>query len=53
MESSYEVAAGELVSALNIPVGTWHALCALESGTVVLEMKDGTYEPIQDSEVLR
>ena len=24
----------------------WHTLRALESGTVILEMKDGAYEPI-------
>ena len=32
--------------ALNIPAGQWHTLRALESGTVILEMKDGPYEPI-------
>ena len=32
--------------ALNIPAGQWHTLRALESGTVILEMKDGAYEPI-------
>ena len=32
--------------ALNIPAGQWHTLRALESGTVILEMKDGAYVPI-------
>ena len=32
--------------ALNVPAGRWHTLRALESGTVILEMKDGPYEPI-------
>ena len=36
----YEVAAGGPVRALNIPAGTWHTLRALESGTVILVMKD-------------
>ena len=39
--------------ALNIPVGQWHTVKALESGTVILEVKDGKYEPIQDCDVLK
>ena len=39
--------------ALNIPAGQWHTLRALESGTVILEMKDGAYEPIQECDILR
>ena len=38
--------------ALNIPAGQWHTLRALESGTGILEMKDGTYEPIGAEDVL-
>ena len=41
------------VVALNIPAGQWHTVHALESGTVILEVKDGKYEPIQDSDVLK
>lgn len=33
------------VVALNIPAGQWHTVRALESGSVILEMKDGAYEP--------
>lgn len=40
------------VCALNIPAGTWHTLRALESGTVILEMKDGAYEPLGEDDVL-
>ena len=32
--------------------GTWHTLRALESGTVILEMKDGAYEPIAEGDIL-
>ena len=39
--------------ALNIPAGQWHTLRALESGTVILEMKDGAYEPIGAEDILR
>ncbi len=34
------------VVAINIPVGQWHTVSVLESGTVNLEVKDGPYEPI-------
>lgn len=41
------------VVALNIPAGQWHTVRALETGTVIMEVKDGLYEPIQDSDVLK
>ena len=53
VEAAFELAAGGPVCALNIPAGQWHTLRALESGTVILEMKDGAYEPIQECDVLR
>ena len=40
------------VVALNIPAGQWHTARALESGTVILEMKNGKYEPITDVDIL-
>ena len=39
--------------AMNIPAGQWHTLRSLESGTVILEMKDGPYEPIQECDILK
>jgi cupin fold WbuC family metalloprotein len=41
------------VVALNIPAGQWHTVQALESGTVILEMKNGPYEPITEADILR
>ena len=41
-----------MACALNIPAGQWHTLRALESGTVILEMKDGAYEPIGAGDVM-
>ena len=38
---------------INIPIGQWHNLKSLESGTVLLECKDGPYEPIGDEDILR
>ena len=52
VEASCELSAGGPVCALNIPVGQWHTLRALESGTVILEMKDGAYEPIGPEDIL-
>ena len=53
VEECIELAAGGPVCALNIPVGQWHTLRSLESGTVILEMKDGAYEPVQECDILK
>lgn len=41
------------VVALNVPAGQWHTVKALESGSVILECKDGAYEPLQDCDILQ
>ncbi len=33
---------------VEIPVGAWHTLIALETGSVVYEVKDGPYLPMND-----
>lgn len=48
-----ELRPGGPVVALNIPAGQWHTLRSLESGSVILEVKDGKFEPIQDCDVLK
>ena len=40
------------VVALNIPAGQWHTVQVLESGTVILEMKNGKYEPTGPEDIL-
>ena len=40
------------VMALNIPAGQWHTVRALESGSCILEMKNGAYEPLSDADIL-
>lgn len=40
------------VVALNVPAGQWHTVKALESGSVILEMKNGPYEPLGPEDVL-
>lgn len=40
------------VVALNIPIGQWHSVKALEPGTVIMEVKDGPYEPQKPEDIL-
>ena len=47
-----EVCPNGPVVALNVPAGQWHTVRALESGSVILEMKDGPYEPLGPEDVL-
>lgn len=40
------------IVALNVPKGQWHTVKALESGSVIMEVKDGPYEPQSPADVL-
>ena len=40
------------VVAMNISAGQWHTVKSLESGSVILEMKAGPYEPIGPEDIL-
>lgn len=48
-----ELSPNGAVVALNIPIGQWHTIRALESGTVILECKDGAYEPLGPEDILQ
>ena len=37
---------------LNVPVGKWHTIHPLESGTVIMEVKDGAYEAMMEEDVI-
>ena len=37
---------------INIPIGQWHSLRSLESGTVLFEAKNGKYAPLAEDVVL-
>ena len=39
--------------ALNVPAGQWHTVKALESGSVILECKEGAYEPLQECDIMK
>jgi len=47
-----ELTPGGPVAAISVPAGQWHTVRALESGTVLLECKDGKYEPLGDEDIL-
>ena len=40
------------IPAMNVERGQWHRLECLESGTVIVEFKDGAYEPISPADIL-
>ena len=47
-----ELSPNGTVVALNIPIGQWHTVRSLESGTVIMEVKDGLYEPLGPEDIL-
>ena len=52
LTESIELVPGGPNYLLNIPIGQWHTVRSLESGTVLLECKDGAYEPLGEEDVL-
>lgn len=38
--------------AMNVPQNQWHTVKALESGSVIMEIKDGPYEPQRSEDIL-
>ena len=50
LTDTFDMVPGGLV--LNVPVGQWHSLKSLESGTVLFECKDGKYEPMREEDIL-
>ena len=47
-----ELSPNGAVVALNVPAGQWHTVKALESGSVILEMKNGPFEPLGAEDIL-
>ena len=37
---------------LCVPMGQWHSLECLETGTVILETKDGAYAPMNEEDIM-
>lgn len=38
---------------IHIPAGQWHTVIPLESGTMIFEVKDGSYTPLRSEDVLK
>lgn len=38
---------------LQIPAGQWHSLEVLQSGTVIFEVKEGPYAPLEEKDILK
>ena len=47
-----EISPNGPIVAVNIPAGQWHTVRVLESGTVIMEVKDGAYEPLGEEDIL-
>lgn len=45
--------AGSPVPICVVPVGVWHNSESLARGTIIFEAKDGSYEPLGDSDILK
>ena len=50
--ATYIVAPGSDLVGLSVPIGQWHSLECLETGTLIFESKDGPYEPMQEGDVM-
>ena len=50
LTDTFDLIPGGLV--VNVPAGCWHSLKSLESGTVLLECKDGKWEPLGEEDIL-
>ena len=46
------VAAGTNLIGLSVPMGQWHSLECMETGSVILETKDGAWEALREEDVL-
>ena len=46
------VEAGGDICGLSVPMGQWHSLECLESGSVILETKDGAWEALGEEDLL-
>ena len=47
------VEAGGKICGLSVPIGQWHSLDCLEPGSVILEAKDGIWEPLSEEDIMK
>ena len=53
LTDSFVVEAGGAICGLSVPKGQWHSLECLASGSVILETKDGAWEPMQEMDLMK
>jgi len=53
LEESFVAAPCTEITGFSVELGRWHNSESLESGTVILESKDGKYEPINEEDILK
>ena len=47
------VEAGGEICGLSVPMGQWHSIECLESGSIILETKDGAWDAMREEDVLQ
>lgn len=52
VEETIDLKPGGECVAINVPMGKWHTIHPLESGTVIMEVKDGAYEAMREEHVI-
>ena len=52
LTDTFVVASNSELVGLSVPMGQWHSLECLESGTVILETKDGAWEALGEEDML-
>ena len=52
VDETYDLCPNGDCVAVNVPAGQWHTIKPLVSGTVIMEIKDGAYEPQSPVDVL-
>lgn len=52
LTDTFIVAPGSDLCGLSVPKGQWHSLQCMESGTVILEAKDGAYSPLGEEDIM-
>lgn len=50
---SYVCQFGSHQMGCHVPLGQWHSVKCLESGTVFFEAKDGGYEPLSEDDIMK
>ena len=53
LTESFEVSAGSEIVGFSVELGRWHNIECLESGTVILECKDGKYEALGEEDIMK